>query len=80
MPFVYFLNALATPLLSLEISGSASMYLVPRSTRVKAYLYVLFILPTLTVSYGKHNKSAWCTSFSADTSNLGLIIFFGAGK
>ena len=43
-------------------------------------MYVLFVLPTLIVSYGRNNKSAWCTSSFADTSNLGLIIFLGAGK
>ena len=66
----------ATSVLSLEVSGSASLYLVARSTRVKANLNVLFIiLLILTVPYGKNNKSAWCTPFSADTSNLGLIMF-----
>ena len=32
------------------------------------------------MSYGKNNKSAWWTSFGVETSNLGLTIFFCAGK
>ena len=69
-------NALATSLLSFEVSGSASLYLLPISTTVKAYLYVLWP----TVSYDKNNKSAWWISFGVETSKLGLTIFFCAGK
>ena len=75
-----FLNALITSLLSSEVCGAASVYIVLTSTSVRAYLHVLFVLPTFTVSNGRNNKSAWCTSSFVETSNLGLVIFLGAGK